>query len=445
MAIAHNFAGLASHVAIGWLVGRTFATPYAMPFLMVLFGMHGVIEHYPEKFYVFAKANTPLAGMTLVVDIYWFYNLFSVSAAPGWMIWSGIASFIACIGLAKALDVGLPKDTIDEQIEALKINLNYDREHLMVHIVLTLILGFLSFTCPGQDMWSQPLIDVQAFLGAASQISCADVLFVLVPCLVSTAAGIAARGQLFNFLGLASHVVIGWLVGRTFAIPHAMPFLVVLFGMHGVIEHYPEKFYVFAKANTPLAGMTLAVDIYWFYKLFSVSAAPGWIIWSGIAAFIACIVLAKALDMGLPKDTIDEQIEALKVNPNYDRDHLMVHIVLTVVLGFLSFTCSVNDAPQIFLQEASNFMFCVSRHTVPSLTFGVEQGSWLSDCVSSSEVCSVSASMISGACFFCFTLAQLQTSVGSSLLNLHQVPHLDRPCLLGHEGMRSPQKGKKFA
>lgn len=393
MGITHNFLGLASHVAVGWIIGRTFATPHAMPLLAVLFGMQGAIEHYPQKFYAFAKANAPLTLIGLVVNVYWFYNLFSVSAAPGWVIWSGIAFFIALIGVAKTMDMGLPKDTVDEQIEALKSNPNYDRDHLMIHIALTLIFGFLSFTCPGQDIWNEPLINIQSLLVGTSLLTCVDAVLMLVACSVFILVGIAVRGHRFNCIGLAAHAVAGWLVGRTFTMPCATPFLVVLFGMHGAIEHYPDKLYAFTKANVPLTLMSLVVNIYWFYNLFSVSAAPGWVIWIGIASFIGVIGFAKVTDTGLPKDTVDEQIEALKSNPNYDREHLMVHIVLTLIFGFLSFTCSFP-----------------------------------------SEACSVPAVAVGGACLCCFTLVQLLAPVASTALNHQEVRHVEGRCLLGCEG-----------
>jgi len=207
---------------------------------------------------------------------------------------------------------------------------------------------------------------------------------------VCNAVGVAVRSQWLNCIGLASHIVTGWLVGRTLTMPHATPFLMVLFGMQGAIEHYPEKFYAFAKANVPLTLASLVVNVYWFYNLFSVSAAPGWVIWSGIASFIGVIGIAKVADRGLPKDTVDEQIEALKSNPNYDRDHLIIHIVLTLICCFLSFTCPFP-----------------------------------------SEVSSVLAVAVGGACLCCFAMVQLLAPIKSTALSYREVAV---GCLLGSEG-----------
>merc|ERR1712110_413304 len=168
------------------------------------------------------------------------------------------------------------------------------------------------------------------------------------------------------------------------------PFLMVLFGMQGAIEHYPEKFYAFAKANVSLTLASLVVNVYWFYNLFSVSAAPGWVIWSGIASFTGVIGIAKVTDRGLPKDTVDEQIEALKSNPNYDRDHLIIHIVLTLICCFLSFTCSFP-----------------------------------------SEVSAVLAVAVGGTCLCCFAVVQLFAPMKGTAL-IHQEVAVG--CLLGSEG-----------
>jgi hypothetical protein len=166
MGIAQNFiivppsVFFAFHLLGGWLIGRTFtAIPHAIPIFIVIFAIQGVIEHYSDRFPTVAKANMPLTLALLVLLVYWLYTLFAISTAPHWMIVSAIVFYFVVVGCAKAFNMGFPMDTADEQIKALQ-DPAYNFYHLMLHIILTLVFGFLSLTCPGQDMWSKPLIDL---------------------------------------------------------------------------------------------------------------------------------------------------------------------------------------------------------------------------------------------------------------------------------------------
>jgi hypothetical protein len=193
------------HAAGGYIIGRSVTfCPYPIVVLTVVFGIQGLIEHYADKFPSVAKVNGPLTLVVLVFLGYWLYTLFTISTAPGWVIWTAIAIYVVVVGVAKTKELGFPKDTVEEQIAALK-DPNYNFWHFCIHNFFTAFFLFLSFTCPGV-LPNDALIDFGGTAGTAGtalaevrgkdmEFSSTQIVVFLSACLMSFVAGIGIGGR----------------------------------------------------------------------------------------------------------------------------------------------------------------------------------------------------------------------------------------------------------
>lgn len=62
-------------------------------------------------------------------------------------VWIGLAGYILVLGVSKGLELGFPKDSGPEQIEALK-DPTYNFHHLILHIALVLVLYITGMSVP---------------------------------------------------------------------------------------------------------------------------------------------------------------------------------------------------------------------------------------------------------------------------------------------------------
>mmetsp|Transcript_4690 Transcript_4690/g.11816 ORF Transcript_4690/g.11816 Transcript_4690/m.11816 type:complete len:223 (-) Transcript_4690:7-675(-) len=187
------------HVIGGWIIGRTVTfCPHPIPVLTVFFGIQGLIEHYADKFPTVAKLNAPLTLVLLGFLGYWLYTLFAISTAPHWVLWAAIAIYFAVVGIAKTMELGFPKDTVEEQVSALK-DPNYNFWHFWLHNFFTAFFLFLSATCPGVfpkdaliDFGGTALAEVRE---EDTELPSAHMVVLFGVCLMSFAVGVGIGGR----------------------------------------------------------------------------------------------------------------------------------------------------------------------------------------------------------------------------------------------------------
>lgn len=135
----------AFHIVLVASLGTTFPEKFRAP--LFLFAVLQIMyEHYAEKFPSVAMIGPvlfPLAIALLIMHYYYAFQLISDKK----IVWSSLAIFFVVFGGSKALDFGSPKDTIEEQIEALKDD-TYNMQHLLNHCIVMIPSTLIVFSLP---------------------------------------------------------------------------------------------------------------------------------------------------------------------------------------------------------------------------------------------------------------------------------------------------------
>lgn len=114
-----------------------------------------------------------------------------------------------------------------------------------------------------------------------------------------------------------------------FALMSLSPQLVAFGVVQGIIEHYADVFPSVAAVGPfliPVGLGLLGMHYYFAAKIMDTA-----IVYTCLAAYILVVVVSKGMDLGFPKDTAAEQIEAL-TDDDYVMKHLGLHIALIAVL-----------------------------------------------------------------------------------------------------------------
>ena len=119
------------------------------------------------------------------------------------------------------------------------------------------------------------------------------------------------------------------------------PALAFFFFLQGLIEHYADVMPTLAKAGPFLVPVALSLLVGFFHYAYKASTMPKTVI-AGFIAYVLVVVVAKGGELGFPKDTAAEQIEAL-TDPTYVQWHLAIHLTFTAIFCAVSATAS-SDA-----------------------------------------------------------------------------------------------------
>ena len=112
------------------------------------------------------------------------------------------------------------------------------------------------------------------------------------------------------------------------------PALCVFFFVQGLIEHYADALPTLAAAGPFLVPIALSLLVGFFYYAYKASTHPKMVL-AGLVAYVVIVVVAKAGELGFPKDSAAEQIEALK-DPLYAQHHLIIHGLFGAVFSAVS-------------------------------------------------------------------------------------------------------------
>jgi hypothetical protein len=134
-----------AHVATTFLLAEGFPNKYKSS--IFAFGViQGIVEHYADKLPLFAALGPFLVppAIGLFGMHYYFVNKVIEDKK---VVWGGFISYFLIIIVSKGFDLGFPKDTANEQIEALSED-DYNMHHAVLHLALITCVGLIASNIP---------------------------------------------------------------------------------------------------------------------------------------------------------------------------------------------------------------------------------------------------------------------------------------------------------
>ena len=136
------------HVGLVALIAMAYPKKYR-PALYAFGAVQGIVEHYADVFPTVAAAGPFLIPIAIALLGLHYYFANQVIAKQS-IVYGGLAFYIVLLVGAKGMDWGFPKDTAEEQIEALSDN-GYVTKHFILHNLLISCLAITAFSLPKDE------------------------------------------------------------------------------------------------------------------------------------------------------------------------------------------------------------------------------------------------------------------------------------------------------
>ena len=136
---------MAQHIGLIYLIAMAYPKQYH-PGLFAFGALQGIMEHYADTFPVIAGLGPILVPIAIVLLSIHYYFANKVIADKR-IVWGGFIGYFIILVLSKSLELGFPKDTAEEQIEALG-DCTYSMNHFGLHVALIACLAVTASNLP---------------------------------------------------------------------------------------------------------------------------------------------------------------------------------------------------------------------------------------------------------------------------------------------------------